>query len=122
MDFKKELDDLLSAVIREAGSDIHISEGRKPAIRVSGYLVPLVKMEELRRETVLGVLSLMIPKQSMDQFIKTKEADFSYGYKDGNRFRGNAYFQQGKAGIALRLIPKEIRTIAELNLPPILES
>jgi Tfp pilus assembly pilus retraction ATPase PilT len=47
MDYKKELHELIETVIAEGGSDLHISAGRKPTIRVSGYLIPLVKKEYL---------------------------------------------------------------------------
>jgi twitching motility protein PilT len=55
-------------------------------------------------------------------FLKTKEIDFSYSYKDVARFRGNGFFQQGSVSFAFRLIPKRIKTLEELNLPPILET
>jgi len=58
--------------------------------------------------------------ENKKRFLETKEVDFSYGYKNEARFRGNGYFQQGTVSIALRLIPRKIRTLEELNLPPIL--
>jgi twitching motility protein PilT len=122
MEYRKELDDLISIVIKENASDIHLSEGRQPTIRVSGFLVPLVKKENLSKEDTLGLLKELLSEENFEFFLKNKELDFSYSYKDGSRFRGNAYFQQGAVSIALRLIPKEIRTLAELNLPPILET
>ena len=59
-------------------------------------------------------------REQHERFLKDQELDFSYSYKDRVRFRGNAYFQRGGAAIALRLIPREIRSLEELNLPPIL--
>jgi twitching motility protein PilT len=55
------------------------------------------------------------------KFKQEQELDFAYKHTDENRFRGNAFIQQGKVGIVLRFIPKEIKTLEELNLPPILE-
>src|SRR3989344_3918054 len=55
-------------------------------------------------------------------FEEKREVDFSHMTKEGVRFRGNAFFQQQAIGIALRLIPAEIPTLKELNLPPILET
>jgi twitching motility protein PilT len=120
MDYKKQLDDLLATVTKEGGSDIHLSEGRHPTIRVSGVLIPLLKHPALSKEDTRGMLDVMLEKENRERFTKTKEIDFSYGYTGGDRFRGNAFFQQGAISIALRLISKKIRTLEELGLPPIL--
>ncbi len=122
MDYKKELNDLIKTVFQEGASDLHLSEGKKPTIRVSGMLLPLVKREVISKEMISGILSEMVPKENRDLFFKNKELDFSYGIDNGERFRGNAYFQQGMISIALRLISKKIRNLAELNLPEILKS
>jgi twitching motility protein PilT len=122
MDYKKELDDLIKTVFQEGASDLHLSEGKQPVIRVSGLLLPLVKRPVIKSEDMLGILSELVSKENRDVFEKDKELDFSYGMENGERFRGNAYFQQGKVSIALRLIPQKIRSLAELNLPEILKS
>lgn len=131
-DYKKELDELIKIVINEGGSDLHISEGRHPTIRVSGFLIPLVRKPVFSKDDTHGIIGELLTPVNKELFLKNKEVDFSYDYsgdgvgqsggKTGTRFRGNGYFQQGSASIALRLIPKKIRTIQELNLPPILES
>lgn len=121
MDYHKELDELVSIVVKEGASDLHISEVRSPTIRVSGFLVPLVHKQKHSAEDVRGIIKAMLRSEQVETFLSTKEIDFSYGYKDIARFRGNGYFQQGRVSIALRLIPKHIRTLQELNLPPILE-
>lgn len=121
MNYKEELSDLIKIVFQEGASDLHLSEGKKPTIRVSGLLFPLIKREVLSKEDLLGVLSELITKDNKEKFLKDKELDFSYGMENGERFRGNAYFQQGMVSIALRLIPKKIKSIEELNLPEILK-
>jgi len=122
MDYKKELIDLIKTVFQEGASDLHLSEGKKPTIRVSGMLLPLVKREVISKEMIIGILSELVTKENRDFFLKNKELDFSYGIDNGERFRGNAFFQQGLISIALRLIPKKIRSLQELNLPDILRS
>src|SRR3989338_4355298 len=122
MEYRKEIDELLGSVIKEGASDLHLSSGFRPMIRVSSFLVPLVKKGVLAKEDMLGLLSEFLTKENRDRFFEQKEIDFSYTFKDGTRFRGNAFFQQGSVGVALRLIPKQIRTVAELGLPPILET
>jgi len=120
MDYAKELEQLIVTVIKEGGSDLHIAEGRHPTIRVTGALIPLLKHKVLSKEDTLGFITELLTAENKKRFLETKEVDFSYGYKNEARFRGNGYFQQGTVSIALRLIPRKIRTLEELNLPPIL--
>ena len=120
MDYAKELEQLITAVIKEGGSDLHIAEGRHPTIRVAGTLIPLLKHKVLSKEDTLGFVTELLTPENKKRFLETMEVDFSYSYKDQGRFRGNGYFQQGAVSIALRLIPRKIRTLEELNLPPIL--
>lgn len=119
-DYKHELEDFVSILAREGGSDLHLSEGRYPVIRVSGSLVPLIKKSVLTLESIKGFMDAMISEENRAIFEKNREADFSYTFKNGSRFRGNAYQRMGKFSIALRLIPSKIRTLEELKLPKIL--
>lgn len=120
LDYKKELEDVILSVIREGGSDIHLSTNHHPTIRVSGNLVPLIKKTVLTAEDTLGFVAELLSKDKKEEFLKTKEMDFSYSFSEEARFRGNAFYQRGAVGIALRLIPRKIKTFAELNLPDIL--
>ena len=122
MSYKEELSDLIKTVFQEGASDLHLSEGRKPTIRVSGFLLPLVKRDVLTKEMMNGILSELTNKENKDIFLTKKELDFSYSIENGERFRGNAYFQQGVVSVALRLVPKKIRSFEELNLPDILKT
>jgi twitching motility protein PilT len=119
-DYKQELNDLIKTVFQEGASDLHLSEGKRPTIRVSGMLLPLAQRTPLLKEEMIGILSEMVSPENRDLFLKKKELDFSFGMENGERFRGNAFFQQGMISIALRLIPKKIRSFAELNLPEVL--
>jgi twitching motility protein PilT len=120
-DYKTALADLVKTVANEGASDLHLSEGRHPTIRVSGMLLPLVKHAVLTKEDTNGLLNELLSEKNKEIFFNTKEIDFSYSF-DGARFRGNAYFQQGAVSVALRLVPKKIRTFEELNLPDILKT
>lgn len=121
-DVKRELEDLILTVIREDASDLHLSTGRVPHIRVMGDLVPLVKKEPLTGEEMLAIVTLMLTDDRKEKLFKDFEIDFSYSYGAKARFRGNAFFQRGVISVALRLIPEYVRNIEELNLPPILET
>ena len=120
--YASELETLIETVINEGASDLHISSREHPIIRVSGALIPLLKHAQYTPEDTRGLLLAMVAKEKETLFESSQEIDFSYAYKDKVRFRGNAFVQQGSISIALRLIPKEIKTFAELNLPPILET
>jgi len=122
MEHKAELEDLMMTLIREGGSDIHLSEGRHPSIRVAGTLLPLVKKPVMTPADTSAFLDILLSAENKKIFFETREMDFSYAFKTGDRFRGNAFFQQGTVSLALRLIPKVIRPLSELNLPEILES
>lgn len=122
MDYKQKLAALIDIVVAQGASDLHLSAGVQPTIRVSGSLTPILAETKLSAEDMMGLLSEMLPPERKEKFLKTQEADFSYAHTDKARFRGNAYFERGNIGVALRLIPRQIRSIAELNLPPVLES
>ncbi len=120
-DYKTSLAELVKTVSNEGASDLHLSEGRHPTIRVSGMLLPLVKHPVLTKDDTNGLLNELLSAKNKELFEKNKEVDFSYSV-GGNRFRGNAYLQQSVVSVALRLIPKTIRTFEELNLPEILKT
>lgn len=119
--YKQLLNDLVTVVIDQGGSDLHLSEGRHPTIRVDGELIPVLKHPELTREDTQGLLLQMISDSMKEEFEANHELDFSYQYREGTRFRGNAFIQQGHIGIVMRLIPNMIRNFEQLNLPPILK-
>ncbi|MDO8573028.1 MAG: PilT/PilU family type 4a pilus ATPase [bacterium] len=120
--YKKELDNLISIVVKEGASDLHLSANHYPAVRVMGNLIPLVNTVILSAEDTLNLAHELMGDNNFKKFIETKESDFSYEVEKIVRFRGNAFFQKGAAGVALRVIPSNIKTINELSLPPILES
>ena len=122
IDYAKELKDLIDIVVAETGSDIHLSVGTHPTVRVMGSLIPLVKKPVLTNEDVLGFCQSLMNEGQYEEFQTKREMDFSHSGPDGVRFRGNAYFQKESAAVALRHIPNKIRTLEELKLPPILES
>lgn len=122
MNYQDELNDLLNTAVQDGASDIHMSEGRRPTLRVSGQLIPLAKKNNLAHTDIEGMLKCLLPEKSMQRFIETKEIDFAYDFGEKGRFRGNAFVQKGFFSIVLRLIPRHIKSIAELGLPQVLEN
>lgn len=122
VDYKRELNNLIGLIIQEEASDLHLSVGSHPLIRVSGILIPLIKKPILTNADIDSFAKVLMRKDQYERYTKYNEVDFSFENTEGVRFRGNAFHQRGNMGIALRLIPNVIKTFQELNLPPILES
>ena len=120
--YKQKLQQLIEALITQGGSDLHLSSGIQPMMRVSGVLTPMLSETMLTSADMLGLITELLPPERKDLFLKTQEADFSFAYGEKVRFRGNAYFERGSIGVALRLIPRTIRTVAELHLPAVLDT
>lgn len=121
-DYQKELDAIIAQILEEKASDLHLSIGAHPLIRVSGTLIPLLKKPILNEHDLDAFVQILMRKDQYERYLQYDEIDFSYENAEGVRFRGNAFYQRGTMGVALRLIPNVIRTYDELSLPPILES
>jgi len=117
MDYKKELKDLILTIIKEGASDLHITVGKKPSIRVSGDLMPLIKSPILSPQDVEGLIMNLLSDFNKQRLANDKEVDFSYQFEDKARFRGNAFYQRGFLSASLRLIPPQVKSLKELNLP-----
>ncbi|MDP2598508.1 MAG: PilT/PilU family type 4a pilus ATPase, partial [Candidatus Liptonbacteria bacterium] len=120
MDYPSKLNELLLVTARQGASDLHIAVGRKPTIRVDSVLVPLEQEAILTKEDAEGLVGALLTPEQKEKFSKLKQLDFSFNYEDKARFRVNVYLQRGFLAAALRLIPAQIRTVDELNLPPLL--
>jgi len=117
----QDLDKLVDLVMKEGASDLHISEDRPPYLRVSGQLVPLTKYQKFTKTAMEDILKGVLSDLKKENFKTNQSADFAYAHK-GERFRAHAFLDQQMICIAFRHIPKKIPTIAELNLPPVLEN
>ena len=118
--YQAQLEELLELTIKEQASDLHLSFNHQPTLRMAGRLVPLLKNKKLSSEDTQGLARALTQDDQYQRLLKEKEIDFSYNFKDKARFRINIFFQRGETSIALRLVPTKIKTIEELNLPPIL--
>ncbi|MBU2036739.1 PilT/PilU family type 4a pilus ATPase [Patescibacteria group bacterium] len=119
-DYKKEMEDLLEEVIKRDATDLHISAGRPPILRIDGSLVILSEREPFSPEHAKGLAMSLLNKNQEEKFLVNKDVDLSVTYKDKARFRVNIYQESNNIAAALRFIPSRVRTIEELNLPPIL--
>lgn len=113
--------ELLDIVTSEGASDLHISAGSHPIIRVSGSLVPLVQHKILTPADTEALLRSILPEDRWEKFTQEQAVDFSFAHEESSRFRINGYIVQGAITIAMRLIPNQIRAFTDLGLPPVLE-
>ncbi len=116
----RDLNELLLEVLERGGSDLHITVGVPPMMRLNGRLTPLEPGSLTAKETRESVYTMMTEDQRA-ALERDWEFDFAYSIPGRARFRVNAYFQRNSVGAAFRLIPMEIRSVRELGLPPILE-
>lgn len=120
-DYKKQLNELLTITAQKGGSDLHLSPGHYPTIRVDWQLVPLTDRKILDKQSLNNLILSLLTDGPKEKFLAEKELDFAYELSDRMRFRVNLYHTRGNFAAAFRLIPDEIKTIEELNLPPILK-
>ena len=120
MEYLQYLKKLLDIAVKEEASDLDISVGHVPNIRITGQLVPLSQEKIITVKDSQGIAFSMMTELQQKRFIEEKEMDFSYEHEDKGRFRVNVFSQRGSISLALRFIPSKIRTIEELSLPPIL--
>jgi twitching motility protein PilT len=112
------LHQLLKAMIDKEASDLHITAGSPPQLRIDGELIPL-KVEPLTpTDTKQQVYSVLNDAQKV-RFEEEQELDFSFGVKNLARFRANVFMQRGAVACAIRQIPFRIRSFQELGLPPV---
>jgi twitching motility protein PilT len=120
-DYSSLLRELLELVIKEQASDLHLSVGHPPVLRIARKLIPIVKIKKFSAQDTQGLAYQMLTEEQREKLLfQKREIDFSYNFENKARFRVNIYFQKGNISCALRLIPSKIPTIEELNLPPIL--
>lgn len=121
MDYNQYLEELLSITAQQGASDLHISPGHYPVLRVDGRLLMLTNQKILDKDTTAGIVYALLGDDKKTRFLADKELDFSYEVPGKNRFRVAVYQARGGLSASLRLIANEIRTVEELNLPPIVK-
>jgi len=117
---EEKLKEILQFIYREQASDLHLLPGSFPIMRKDGDLFPLLQFDIFTSEDTERTLFSLVDDEKKKRLLKYKDIDFSFSLDEKTRFRLNIYLQvQGWAG-AFRFITNEIKSIEELNLPPIL--
>ncbi|MBI2902027.1 MAG: type IV pilus twitching motility protein PilT [Candidatus Methylomirabilis oxyfera] len=112
------LHEMLKEMVDRGASDLHLTTGAPPTLRLHGQMLPLGETPLTQAETKSLAYSVLTDAQKQ-KFEEEKELDLSFGMKGLSRFRANVYLQRGAVGIAIRTIPYAIRTFEELGLPKV---
>ena len=109
--------ELLTALLEIGGSDLHLTAGTPPVVRVNGELERLDKYPSLTPRSLQGMIYAILPQKLRERFEQELELDMSYSLPGQARFRVNVYQQRDALGAAFRLIPFEIKKLDQLGLP-----
>lgn len=111
--------EVLQQLVQRNASDLHLKVGRPPTLRLHGELV-LLQTPPLKPEDLKALAEQLMTPRQVKEFTDNKECDFAIGVPGIGRFRCNVYQQRGSLCFAMRSIPYQAKTLAELNLPPVL--
>jgi twitching motility protein PilT len=116
-----ELNKLLAITLERSASDLHLVVGEPPILRMDSLPHRLEEYQVLSQDAVMDLIDVMLTDEQKKRLQEQLQLDFSYQYKDNARFRVNVYRAQGVLNAAFRLIPTQIKSLEELNLPPMLK-
>src|ERR687888_474274 len=111
------IDELLEHMVERNASDLHVTTGAPPVIRVRGEVQRLEGYDPLSPEDTQQLLYRILSSEQQKQFELKRQLDFSHSIPGLARFRVNVYFQRESIGAAFRLIPAELKTLEELGIP-----
>lgn len=118
---KINVTELFKYMQQRGASDLHITVGKPPVVRVDGTLQEVPNMPILSPQHTQALVYSILTDAQKKQFEETNELDFSFSVKGVSRFRGNVFRQRGAVGMAVRTIPFEIKPFEQLGLPPVLK-
>jgi len=113
------LADALVRLLESGASDLHLTAGARPAMRLHGELTQIADLDVLSSEVIRRTVYSILTQAQREKFEESLELDFSYSLPGRARFRVNVYQQKESLGAAFRVIPFEIKTIEELGVPPV---
>jgi twitching motility protein PilT len=112
---------LLDEMIRRGASDLHITAGERPKIRIDGAIANAASDYVLTPKDTLAIAYSILTEAQKKRFETDDELDFSFGIANLSRFRGNVFKQRGCVSMVVRQIPFQIKTFEELRLPPVIQ-
>jgi len=116
-----DIDELLKVAIESDASDLHLKAGVYPTVRIHGGLKPLAQFPKMTPRDTYELSDQITNDYQKEKLKKDLDLDLAYSLPGFGRFRGSIYHQRGTVAIVLRIIPLEVKTIRELNLPEVIE-
>lgn len=116
-----EIDSLFKYLVENGGSDLHLSEGQLPKVRVHGAVSPIPDQPILEGESFQNMLAEICEPKAFESYLESGDLDFAYEMDEESRFRCNYLKQQYGLAAVFRLIPTEIASLEDLNLPPVIK-
>ena len=113
--------EVLTRMVQMGASDVHLTAGFKPAVRVRGQITALEDFPELTTQQTREIVYSILNDDQRKHFENDLQLDFAYAIPNVARFRVNCFFQRGAISAAFRHIPQNIKTLPELGLPAVLE-
>ncbi len=114
-----QIDKMLETVVREKASDLHITTGQPPVLRMGGHLVRL-ETKTLTPEDTVGLMKSICPERNQQELQEVGGTDFGFAFGDKARFRVAVFKQRGHIGMVLRRIPNEFLSFEQLGLPMVI--
>jgi twitching motility protein PilT len=114
-----QIDKMLETVVRERASDLHITTGQPPVLRLGGHLVRL-ETKTLTPEDTVGLMKSICPERNQQELQEVGGTDFGFAFGDKARFRVAVFKQRGHIGMVLRRIPNEFLSFEQLGLPMVI--
>ena len=118
-DLQVPIPELLGKLLEAQGSDLHLTAGTPPTVRVHGELERLEEYPPLTPRALQGMIYAILPQKMRERFEQELELDMSYSLPGRARFRVNVYMQRDAVGAVFRVIPFEIKGLDDLGLPPV---
>jgi len=120
--YSKTTRKILNLAVKEGASDVHFSVGHYPILRIDRELVRLENFEKLRGEDTEAVARFLLGPEMENELARKKTVEFSYELEKKARFRTSIFYQRKDLSVAMRLIPNEVGSIEELNLPSVIHN
>lgn len=116
------IDELLIYCFKVKASDLHLTVGVPPMVRLMGELRPVPNLPSLTPEESRAMITSLMTEKQINKLEREREIDFAFAFRNVGRFRINGFFQKGNMGCVIRMVPDKIPSVLDLHLPPVVAS
>jgi len=116
------LSQLCKIAVESGASDLHLVVNKPPILRINGEIVPIENQPVMSNEAIKKIVTTFLPKEQYAKFVKEKELDTTYQPSEAYRFRVNLHYERNGMGLVARIIPNDIPTMDEINMPEVVHN